>query len=55
MIHNDERKEYTLFKNLEPSAQEDIKNLEKKLSYKDFLNGKIILISDVRHMIILFY
>ena len=47
MIHNDERKEYTLFTNLEPSAQEDIKNLEKKLTYKDFLNGKIISISDV--------
>ena len=47
MIHNDEKKEYTLFTNLEPSAQEDIKNLEKKLTYKDFLNGKIISISDV--------
>ena len=47
MIHNDERKEYTLFNNLEPSAQEDIKNLEKKLTFKDFLNGKIISTSDV--------
>ena len=29
MIYNDERKEYTSLTNLEPSAQEDIKNLEK--------------------------
>ena len=35
------------FQNLEPSAQEDIKHLEKKLPYKDFLNGKIISTSDV--------
>ena len=47
MFHNDERKEYTPFENLEKSAQENIKTLEKKLTYKDFLNGKIISISDV--------
>ena len=47
MFHNDERKEYTPFENLEKSAQENIKTLEKKLTYKDFLNGKIISIADV--------
>ena len=47
MIHNDEKKEYTPFENLEQSAKDDIKNLEKKLTNKDFLNGKIISISDV--------
>jgi hypothetical protein len=40
MIHNDEKKEYTPFENLEQSAKDDIKNLEKKLTNKDFLMEK---------------
>jgi len=44
--HN-EGKEYASLESLDKDSLDDLKSLEKKLTYKDFINGKIISIKDV--------
>ena len=44
--HN-EGKEYATLESLDKDSLDDLKSLEKKLKFKEFLNGKIISVKDV--------